>query len=387
MKMRIRFTGLQSTLFLCLATFIAGAAAQVLPPRTGGTQAPRRPNRQPLPAGTLPLANPVQSWMSQNVASSTNPLVYVSFITGQNSGGTNIYEITSVGGKQQAQLIGTLDQGGGIFGSVAVDAQQNVYIIEADLDDNGFQIDCPVYKYARGSAQGTLIFTAQNLNPIDMIVARDGSVYIAGMDPATGTIFSVTKFSPPGYSPQVLFSATNPKFPTGISVDAAGNVFVGWFDSSDIVDPCRSGCITELPAGQSQWQIRLRDFAANNIESGPIATTAGSLIFWTGFPGAVNFLYMETVPSGAQYPSSVTQFSVLKFAQTFGGNAPILAMGAGGNELWASSVGLFGFLGAPTANVLGISYPKGNVVLKIPVDSPLVPAFMTGMAVSPAYFP
>lgn len=307
------------------------------------------------------------------MAAAQNPLVYVSFLTGLTTGGTDIYEITPSG----AQLLGTLDHGGG--GPVAVDAQQNVYVVDANLDSNLFQTTSPVYMYAPGSTQGQLLFNAPKFGAEAMTVAADGTIYIAGQVPET-TSFAVVKFAPPGYSPQVLRRGQNPRFPTGISVDSSGNLFVGWLDSfrTAPIDACAGGCILELPAGQTTWRTRLPDLAANAMGAGPVATSDGSLIFWTDSPGRFN--YIETVPSGAKYPSQVIPFSTALLAA---GNLS-LAFSAGGDELWITSTGLSGFIGT---NVFGINYPSGTVATTFPVNDPPDLVFITGIAVSPAYVP
>jgi hypothetical protein len=302
-----------------------------------------------------------------------NSQVYVSFVTGLTSGGTNVYQISSSG----ALLTTTLNIGGG--GPVAVDAQQNVYVIEANLDGNLYQLNAAVYQFANGSTQGNLLFTANNFGAEVMTVGSDGTIYMAGQVPE-GPNFEVLKFAPPNYTQQVLWNATNPLFPTGISVDAAGNLFVGYLDSfrSVPVDTCNTGCVFELQAGQSKWQTRLPDLAANSMAAGPFATTDGSLIFWTSAPGRFN--YLETVKSGSNYPSKVLQLS----PNLFGAGNITLAYGAGGTELWATGFGFNGFLGT---NVYGIDYPSGTTALTFPVTSPADLVFITGIGVSPAYFP
>jgi hypothetical protein len=368
MKNRIQFMSLRSLLgmILCLASLVSAVTAQL----------PHRTDPQRIPAGALPLSSEVTSWMSPTASSSQNPLVYVSFVTGFTSGGTDIYEITSNGGKRQAQLIGALDKGGG---PVAVDAQQNVYVVEANLDDNLFQVDSAVFRYPRGSTQGELLFTAPNLGGFGeeaMTVAADGSIYIAGIVSNTVT-FSVVKFSPPNYAPQVLNTADNPSFPTGISLDASGNLFVGWLLSTSVLDPCRRGCITELPAGQSTWQVRVPDAPANDLSAGPLVAAKGSLVFLASGP---SFDYFETVPAAAQYPSQVIQIPPSLFTLSVG---IALAFNAAGTELWATPA----LLGAgPGTNVIGFGYPSGDVDLTFSFQSQVL-AFITGIAASPAHFP
>lgn len=305
-----------------------------------------------------------------------NPLVYVSFITGPTTGGTDIYQITSNG----AQLLGTTGQGGG--GPVTVDSQQNMYTIEANLDGNGYQINSAVYMSAPGSKQGSLLFTAAGIGAEAMTVGPDGTVYIAGMNYPDTTNFSVMKFSPPDYTGVTLpADPQQPSYPEGISLDSSGNLYVGWLDSSSTsnFEVCVTGCIEEFPAIGSHWRTRLPDLAANSMGAGPFVTTDGTLIFWTDIPGRFN--YFETVPANRHYPTQVIEESPNLFPS--GGN-PSLAFQAGGNEMWAT---VTGFGGPKGTDVLGIAYPSGQILTRFPVNSPKNLLLITGVAVSPSYYP
>jgi hypothetical protein len=111
-----------------------------------------------IPAHTLPYKSfGAKSWIKQGVDGSANPLVYVSVLTALTSGVTDIYEIAD----GNATLVGQLDIGGG--GAVAVDAQQNVYVIQANYDDNLYQQDSHVYVYPRGTPPPHLISTHPGL--------------------------------------------------------------------------------------------------------------------------------------------------------------------------------------------------------------------------------
>lgn len=303
-----------------------------------------------------------------------NTLVYVSFLTGLNSGGTDVYQITSGG----AQLLGTTGQGGG--GPVAVDSQQNMYTVQANYDDNLYQINSAIFLSPPGSTQSSLLFTAEGIGAEAMTVAPNGTVYIAGQNYPDTTNFSVRKYSPPNYVAEIL--PADPQltaFPMGISLDPSGNLFVGWFTANADYPfgPCTSGCIEELPAGGNAWQTRLPDLAANSMAAGPFVTTDGSLIFWTGLTGKFN--YFETVPANRSYPSRVIQAS----PNLVGGN-PALAFEGGGSELWAIGTGLGASLGT---TVSGIAYPSGTVLMQFPVNDPQSLIFITGIAVSPSYYP
>src|SRR5215475_8429126 len=172
--------------------------------------------------------------------------LYVTFITGLNTGGTNVYEIDS--GK--ATLKNTLSHGGG--GPVAVDAQQNAYVIQANFDDSFYQSDAAVFMYAPGSTTGDQIFDIPQFGAAAMTVSGDGTVYVAGQVPESDT-FKVLKLAPPNYSPQLLWKSDEKRFPTGISVSSNGDVYVGWaIDVKNYpFNQCAFGCITELPAGQT----------------------------------------------------------------------------------------------------------------------------------------
>jgi len=301
----------------------------------------------------------------------TSSLVYVTYLTDVNAGATSVYTITN----NNPQLTATLNIGGG--GPAAVDAQENVYVIPADLDANLYQQTATVYRFAKGGSEGTKLFTINQLGAEVMTVGADGTVYIAGQVPET-TTFQVVKLSPPDYTLQVLDSDDNPRYPTGISVDSTGNVFVGYLDSAKgtPIDNCAGGCILEFTGSTSK--LRLPDLAANSMAAGPFVKTDGTLVFWTSSPGRFN--YIETVPSGRSYPTSVLQLSPTLFS---GGNTA-LAFNGGGSELWATGFGFNGLLGT---NVYGINYPSGTTATTFPVDSPDNLIFITGLAVSPAYFP
>jgi hypothetical protein len=309
-------------------------------------------------------------------AAQENRLVYVSFITGLTSGGTNVYQITSDG----AQLLGTTGQGGG--GPVAVDSHQNMYTIQANLDENLYQMDAAVYISPPGSMQSSLLFTAPGIGAEAMTVAPDGTVYIAGQNYPDTTTFSVRKYSPPDYAAQILPADSQaPSYPVGISLDTAGNLYVGWFNSqvNYPFGPCTSGCIEELPAGGDAWTTRIPDLAANAMAAGPFATTNGSLVFWTSNAGRFN--YFETVLANRTYPLQVIQQSP---DLVMNGGNPAMAFEGGGHVLWTTGTGFGGPLGT---NVTEVSYPTGTTVLQFPVDSPADLVFITGIGVSPSYYP
>jgi len=159
----------QLSCLLLVAILSALATAQARPKSTL--------NHRHLPH--IPFARAASApWVAPRVQTSEDQLVYVTYVLSLTSGGTNIYDIAPGG----PELVGVLDVGGG--GPVAVDSQENVYVIQTNLDGNLYQLDAAVYRYARGSSEGTKLFDAPNIGAEAMTVAADGTVYIAR--PGTG---------------------------------------------------------------------------------------------------------------------------------------------------------------------------------------------------------
>jgi hypothetical protein len=325
-----------------------------------------------IPAQMLPYkALSSKSWIKPGVATSENPLVYVSVLTGLTSGVTDIYEIS--GGA--ANLVGQLDIGGG--GAVAVDSQENVYVIEANYDGNLYQQDSHVYVYPRGSATSTFDFDAPGIGAQAMTVGADGTVYMTGQLYPNVNAFGAVKFAPGSTTPQTLpTDVQQPIYPTGLAVDSSGNLFAGWFGAA--ADPCMSGCVDSLLAGKKRWKNAVPDLAANSLAAGPFVLADGSLVFWTGVEGRFN--YIETMHVGRKIPAQVTQLPPSLF-----GNGPLVAsLNNDASEIWGTATGLSG---APGTNVYQIDYPSGNVSFSFPVNDPQEFFLIIGMAVSPTYYP
>jgi hypothetical protein len=328
-----------------------------------------------IPANALPDQSPdTENWVRAGIAASQNPLVYVTMLTGLHSGATEIYEIAN----GAATRVGHIYRGGG--GALAVDSQQNVYIIEADYDQNLYERRSHVFVYPRGSAQPSRDFIAQGFGAQAMTVGVDGTVYMSGQLYPNINAFGAMKFAPGSSTGQWLpADAQQPIYPTGIAVDSSGNVFAGWLGSA--ADPCESGCIEELAPGKKKWTTRVPDLAANSLEAGPFVTADGSLIFWTGVETRFNFL--ETVSAGHRQPSlsQVAQLPPALFAF-----APLAAaLNGDGTEIWGTAIGLGG---VPGSSVYQIDYPSGNVSLSFPVNDPKGRFFfIIGLTVSPIYYP
>ena len=334
---------------------------------------PRVPLR--IPTNSLPYYSPSsKSWVAPRVAASENPLVYVTLLTGLTSGVTDIYEIAN----GTSTLVGELNQGGG--GAVAVDSQQNVYIIQANYDDNLFQQDSHVYVYPRGSATSTFDFDAPGFGAEAMTVGADGTVYMTGQLYPNVDAFGAMKFASGSSTGQWLpTDSQQPFFPTGLAADSAGNLFAGWYGSA--ADPCNSGCVEELVPGTKKWKTRVPDLAANFLAAGPFVKADGSLIFWTAME--TRFNYLETLSAGRKIPShsQVAQLPPALFT-----NGPLAAaLNGDGTEIWGTETGLGG---VPGSSVDQIDYPSGNVSLSFPVNDPQGTFFfIIGLAVSPTYYP
>lgn len=296
-------------------------------------------------------------------------LVYGTGLLSLTSGFTDIYAIGSSG----ATLVGALSRGGG--GPVAVDAHENVYVIQADYDNNFYEQNSQVFVYQRGSSKPIRHFKAPGFGALAMTIGSDGSVYMAGSMYPNTSVFRVLRFAPGATVPQFLpRDLHTPKFPLGMAVDAAGDVFVGWLNGGACSIGPLVGCVDVLPAGQNAWQTRLPpDSAANSMFAGPIALSDGSLVLYSG---GFNFSYLETVPTGSIIPSQLAELP----QSSFHGGA--LVLDGAGSELWGIQTGLGG------GTVTELNYPSGSNALSFMMTAPNnAPFLATGLAVSPAHFP
>lgn len=341
-----------------------------------------------VPANSLPFHSPeTESWVAASVAGSQDPLVYVSVISSLTSGATQIYDVAN----GSATYVGQLNRGGG---ATAVDSQQNVYVIEADYDQNFFQQRSHVYVYARGSSRPSRDFVAQGLGAQAMTVGADGTVYMAGQLYPNIYSFGVMKFPAGSSTGQWLpTDANQPIFPKGIAVDSAGNLFVGWesgfknLPREDPSSPCYFGCIESIaPDRQSPdgghtpapWATRVPELEADGMEAGPFLKADGSLIFWTSKVG--RYSYIETVSAKSQHPSQVAQLSPTLFLS----DPWVAALNGDGTEIWGAAIG---FLGGPGSTVYRIDYPSGSVSASFQLAEPKPFYFAVSLAVSPTHYP
>lgn len=304
-------------------------------------------------------------------ASGTGDVVYTSLVLGLTKGVTDIYSIGSGG----ATLLGRLDKGGG--GPVAVDAQQNVYVIEANYDSSFFQQNTPVNVYAPGSTTPFRKFVAHGFGAQAMTIGPDGTVYMAGpLYPNTST-FRVLKFAPGATKPTYLpIDRHAPIYPLGIAVDAAGDVFVGWSSGGTCQIANFVGCVDELAVGDDVWRTRLSPASAvNDYEGGPAIALDGSLVLHTA---SFDFNYLSTVPSDGIAPSSVVGLP----SSVLAGQSQ-LAFDGSGSVLYGIVTGL-----GSDNTVYGLNYPSGSVGVSFTVTAPHgAPFFVTGLAASPANIP
>ena len=298
-------------------------------------------------------------------------VVYTSLLTGLRSGVTNIYSI----GANGATLSGRLDKGGG--GPVAVDAQGNVYVIQADYDSNLFQQNTPVYVFAPGSRTPIRRFVAHGFGAQAMTIGSDGTVYMAGPLYPNVNVYRVLKFAP-GATRPTYFPVDHraPSYPMGIAVDASGDLFVGWLDGGTCGISNLIGCVDELAAGDDAWRSRLSSAsAANDRDGGPLIAPDGQLVIHSS---GIGFSYISTIPPAGIAPSAVVQLPVGLF-----GGQTAMAFDGSGTTLWGFVTGL-----SSDDIVHSVSYPGGTVGLSFTVSAPhQEPFFATGMAVSPANIP
>lgn len=303
-------------------------------------------------------------------AASQGDIVYTSLLTGQTSGVTNIYSIGSNG----ATLTGRIDKGGG--GPVAVDAQQNVYIIQADYDSNLLQKDTPVLVFAPGSRTPSRRFVAHGFGAEAMTIGSDGAVYMAGSLYPNTSIFRVLKFSPGASTPTYLpVDHRSPIFATGIAVDAAGDLFVGWSSNGGCGLSNFVGCVDELAAGDNVWRSRLGPAsAANLINAGPLIAPSGQLVIHSS---GLGFSYISTISAGVA-PSAIIQLPT----SLLGGNTS-MAFDSSGSTIWGMTTGF-----SSDGMAHAISYPSGSPGISFQLSAPHgEPFFPIGLAVSPANIP
>lgn len=320
---------------------------------------------------------PTVSWIRGDVAGSSAELVYASVLTSASTGETEIYEQS---GKTLA-LVGQLNEGGG---PVAVDRDQNVYVAEAGSNALGF---CArnVYEYARGSTTPKRVLQNPNMSWA-MAVGYDGTVYVAGMEVApTAHPSVIVRYAHGATTGQtVRIGDVNPSQPTGLAVDAAGDLFAGWNPTDDTVSrKCAVGsligCVEKLAVGAKSWKTLLyAGGAASTNTSGPILDGNGDVVLTTLWSRSL-LQTLLTFPKGAWMPSqalSVPAASIQMFAMTFG---------PPGQTIWTMNT-LFNGTVPPTIWLL--DYPSGTLQITFPIpQDPVAIAADDGIAVSPAYYP
>jgi hypothetical protein len=333
---------------------------------------------------SLPPAKRITAWVHAS-ATSTSPLVYVSLVTGIDSGITNIYQPSG----STLQLVGQLPVGGG---PVAVDSAQNVYVTDfGNLSSNQGYPQTQTFVYARGATTPKLVLQTTPFSTEAITVAHDGTVYEVG-PPAAYQPLQIMKWAPGATTGALLPS--DPALPgtaANIAVDSSGNVILGvrlaQSDSSGIyhgsdcvpVGGVR-GCIRELAAGSSTWTPFVPyGSAATNINVGPLLGN-GEVVVGDN-EGGMFYDILVAFPNGSQTPSRIIPLDAASV------DAQSLTFGSDGTTLWAiNSFSVFSATLSPRIWELG--YPSGSVLMTyvLPQSTLLLP-FSNAIAVSPAYYP
>jgi hypothetical protein len=341
-----------------------------------------------------------KSWFHPQTSSSS-PLIYASLITSISTGETNIYQQSG----SSLELVGQLSEGGG---PIATDSKGNVYVAEAGSNILGF-VPRNIYVYRPGATAPSLVLDNPNYMTWSIAVSPSGTVYAAGLSVASSSraIASVTEYQLPSTIPSPAPSATpqsitgtllpavsiNPAVPTGLAVDASGNLFAGWIPNTG--SPCvrgpLQGCGTELPVNGPPWRNYLPlGQAENDINAGPVLTANDAQTIVAGSGG---FEFLITFPKGSFVPSRVTPLTVSGAKAVPG--IMSLAVDSGGEALWAAN----GFLASSGSAALGyriwkLQYPSGTVAVdySIPQGGSASPSGLavplnSALAVGPAYVP
>jgi hypothetical protein len=313
---------------------------------------------------------PARSWMSPGVASSNTQLVYASLINSVSTGETNVYEVAG----STLKLVGQLAVGGG---PITVDRDQNVYVSDTGGDVLKWRAHT-VYEFARGATKPKLVLHP-NRDAWNIVVAYDGTVYVAGASLGAKHLASIVRFAPGTTSGTPLpanFGALEDGEPTGMAVDSAGDLFVGWDDAGS-PPQCNNVCVLELPAGKTSWQTLLSAHGpANSLIDGPFRDGSGNLVVFTD--NLHQQLMLTFVPGGLMPTRAV----VIPLAT---GPLFAAALDAGGRSLWGENT-LFNT--STPYTIYRLDYPSGTVALSFPIpqSTTSIPAD-EGIAVSPAFYP
>jgi DNA-binding beta-propeller fold protein YncE len=173
----------------------------------------------------LPVGHRHGGWMARGA----NPKHSWLYVSGYNSNNIAIFDLAQVGNAQ----IGSITAGLSAPGAMTVDAQGTLYVV------NGFGGNVTIYP--AGSTSPSLTLSASLIDPTGVAVDAAGNVYVTTRNEAK-TTSSVVEFPPGGTTPSQVITSDLMTNVIAETIDAAGNVYIADYNKG----------VSEIAGGSSQ---------------------------------------------------------------------------------------------------------------------------------------
>lgn len=242
---------------------------------------------------TRTYAGPIDSGdYGVDIATDAQGNVYVAATSRGSMTGSDfvVIKYNSAGVQQWAQRYNGPSNSGDVPVAIAVDGSGNVYITGRTLA-SGFNYDYATVKYNSGGAQqwAKIFNGAANGDdqPSGMVVDAAGNVYVTGYSTGTGTNtdYATVKYSSSGAEEWVKRyngSANGGDKASGIALDNSGNIYITGYVSSTGMG-IDFATIKYTPAGIEVWAKRFSGAGGNTSENArAIAVDAAGNVYVTG---------------------------------------------------------------------------------------------------------